>query len=98
MKDFWFNGSDYNHEEDAERLYIQHVRIRELMRDGKWRTLKQISDTTKDPEASVSAQLRHLRKIRFGGFVIEKRCRGYRKNGLFEYRMLESKEKDIFER
>lgn len=83
-----FNGSDYIHEIDSSRLSKQHIRIRDLMSDKKWRTLKEIGESTGDPEASVSAQLRHLRKERFGSFVIEKRTRGERANGLFEYRMM----------
>ena len=96
LDDFWrFNGSDYNPEMDDLRLSIQHVRIRELMKDGKWRTLRKISEETGDPEASISAQLRHLRKFRFGSFVVEKRSKGDRLNGLFEYRLANPPE-DIF--
>jgi hypothetical protein len=36
------------------------------------------------PPASVSAQLRHLRKPRFGGFTVEKR---YLRDGLYTYRV-----------
>lgn len=55
------------------------------MSDGVWRTLDQISEVTGDPPASVSAQLRHLRKPRFGAYLVEKR---YVSRGLFEYRVL----------
>lgn len=82
----YFGGSDYVHERDAPRLQPQMERVKALMADGKWRTLKQIAKATGDPEASVSAQLRHLRKPRFGWHVIEKRYVG---NGLYEYRMAE---------
>ena len=40
-----------------------------------------------DPEASASAQLRHLRKPRFGSHTVEKRNRGAREFGLWEYRL-----------
>lgn len=80
-----FNGSDYEHTRDSERLSQQHLRVRTLMSDGVWRTLDQISEVTGDPPASVSAQLRHLRKSRFGAYLVEKR---YVENGLFEYRVL----------
>lgn len=80
-----FSGPAYDHERDSERLSQQHLRVRELMLDGKWRTLDQISEATGDPPASVSAQLRHLRKERFGGYLVEKR---YISRGLFEYRVL----------
>jgi len=49
--------------------------------------LSEIAAAAGDPEASVSAQLRHLRKPRFGSYVVEKRPRGDRSAGLFEYRV-----------
>ncbi len=82
-----FNGLDYVRELDHPRLARQHERIRDLMLDGVWRTLDEIATATGDPAASVSAQLRHLRKARFGGWVIEKRPRVDRARGLYEYRM-----------
>jgi hypothetical protein len=55
---------------------------RELVRDlmlasskyGLWLTLRQLARLTGYGEASISAQLRHLRKPQYGGFVLEKRC------------------------
>ncbi len=84
-----FNGSDYVSEIDKPRLSRQHERIRDLMLDGSWRSLAEIASSTGDPAASISAQLRHLRKKRFGGWIIEKRSRADRARGLFEYRMRE---------
>ena len=80
-----FNGPDFNQEIDGERLSIQHLRIKKLMSDLQWRTLEEISSLTGDPPASVSAQLRHLRKPRFGGYKVEKMNLG---GGLFTYRVL----------
>ena len=57
------------------------------MRDAKWRTLKEISELTGDPEASVSAQLRHLRKERFGSHIVNKRLRDNWPN-TWEYQLL----------
>lgn len=82
-----FNGPDYVREHDHERLTNQHERIREFMKDGVWRTLVEIAAVTGDPAASISAQLRHLRKPRFGGWTVEKRSRSARERGLFEYRL-----------
>ena len=82
-----FRGSDYVPEMDDARLTSQLERIHNLMQDGKWRTLGEIREATGDPEASISAQLRHLRKKRFGSHIIEKRSRGERSKGLFEYRL-----------
>jgi hypothetical protein len=40
-----------------------------------WLTLHELGRMTGYGEASVSAQLRHLRKPEYGGFAVEKRCR-----------------------
>lgn len=83
-----FNGSDYVEELDQKRLTGQIKRIYNLMIDGNWRTLKEIENTTSDPQSSISAQLRHLRKPRFGSHILNKRRSGEEKNGLFEYQLL----------
>jgi len=75
------------------------------MASGTWRTLSEIETITGDPQASISAQLRHLRKARFGSYRIEKQRRGDETSGLFEYRLLPpepiqrdwSKATDLFE-
>jgi hypothetical protein len=82
-----FNGSDYDPAYDDGRLANQHERVKRVMLSGEWRALFEISELTGDPPASVSAQLRHMRKKRFGSFVVEKRIRGTRENGLYEYRV-----------
>lgn len=83
-----FNGPEYQPELDFTRLSGQIKRIRDYMIDGTWRTLDEISNATGDPHASVSAQLRHLRKERFGSYLVDKRRRGEPGNGLFEYRVM----------
>jgi hypothetical protein len=82
---FKFDGSDYIPDRDDARLSGQILRVWECMKDAKWRTLREISNITGDPEASISAQLRHLRKPRFGGHDVEKE---YISNGLYKYRLL----------
>lgn len=82
-----FDGSDYEPQLDQTRLQKQHDRIKNIMLDGAWRTLDEIALITGDPPASISAQLRHLRKPRFGAFTIEKRRRGEFRLGLYEYRL-----------
>jgi len=67
-----FNGPDYNPHRDNTRLGNQMLRIIELMKDEKFRTMKEISTSCEAPEASVSAQLRHLRKERFGGHQVNR--------------------------
>lgn len=58
------------------------------MKDGKWRTVQEIAAITGDPEPSVSAQLRNLRKREYGAHTVEKRVRGDRERCLWEYRLL----------
>lgn len=72
---------------DHGRLSLQLNRIRDLMLDGSWRTLDEIAMATHAPTASVSAQLRNLRKIRFGAFEVSKRRRGLGALGLWEYQV-----------
>jgi len=88
-----FDGADYNPERDDERLGGQLLRVWSVMSDGLWHTLPQIARVTGDPEASISAQLRHLRKDRFGAHTVE---REYIKNGLYRYRLIinDNKEKN----
>ncbi len=88
FKDAKFNGSDYDKTLDQSRLTGQIKRIYELMIDGKWRTLREIEDITNDPQASISAQLRHLRKKRFNSHIVNKQRRGEKTSGLFEYQLL----------
>lgn len=83
-----FNGDDYIPERDNPRLATQLQRVYAFMKDGQWRTLTEIESATRTPAASASAQLRHLRKPRFGGYTVEKRHRGDERRGLYEYRVL----------
>ena len=80
-----FNGDDYVPERDWKRLDKQIGRVFNCMKDGRWRTLNDIAAATKDPHASISAQLRHLRKDRFGAHTVEKK---YIDSGLYKYRLL----------
>lgn len=79
-----FDGETFVPELDKSRLKAQLVRVRELMRDGKWRTLSEISEITDDPESSVSARLRDCRKARHGLWTVNRRRRS---PGLFEYQL-----------
>lgn len=80
-----FDGPDYKPEQDRERLTGQIRRVYACMASGQWMSLRQIAAATGDPEASVSAQLRHLRKPRFGGHCVEKVHIG---QGLYHYRLI----------
>jgi len=78
-------GPAYAESLDGTRLNKQLVTIYEYMLDGAWHTLAEISSLGY-PEASVSAQLRHLRKPQFGGHQVIKR-RHLSGNGLWEYQL-----------
>ena len=80
-----FDGSDYKQLRDRCRLSEQYDSIFALMRDGAWRTLADIESKTGYRSASISAQLRNMRKIRFGAHLVNKR---YVSNGLYEYQLL----------
>ena len=86
-----FNGSDYVPHFDDTRLKGQMKRIYDVMKDGKFRTLSEIEQLTGEPQASISAQLRHFRRERFGSNIINKRIRGERSCGLWEYSLIINK-------
>jgi hypothetical protein len=80
-----FDGNTYDKERDHDRLQGQSKRIFDLMKDGVWRTLRMIAEQTGDPESSVSARLRDLRKTRFGGHTV---LRATLTAGVFKYRVI----------
>ena len=77
-----FNGADYKPERDNKRLAGQLLRIFNAMKSGNKFTLSELERITGDPQASISAQMRHLRKKRFGGHTLEKEYLG---DGLYQY-------------
>ncbi len=95
-------GPAYDARMDGERLRTQMEAIRELMLGagdcGHWLTLAEIERLTHYPQASISAQLRHLRKPAFGSYIVEKRRRGCvahfnwtttpTSRGVWEYRLM----------
>ena len=88
-------GPAYDPALDARRLRTQMEKIRDVMLravaaargDGGWLTLREIELLTHAPQASISAQLRHLRKPQFGSWIVEKRRRGAPERGVCEYRL-----------
>lgn len=89
-----FDGADYQRERDDPRLGPQIERVFGVMRDHHWHTLEEISEKTGDPTPSVSAQLRHLRKDRFGAHTIERR---HVSHGLYQYRLPGPPQMSLFE-
>lgn len=71
-----FDGADVQ-AHDHIRLAGQLQRVYQvLVNSGTWETVAGIAATTGDPEPSVSAQLRNLRKARFGGYDVRRERRG----------------------
>ena len=54
---------------------VLHDVMLEAANYGAWMTLRELSRLTGYAEASISAQLRHLKLARHGGFALEKRIR-----------------------
>ena len=77
------SGGTYDSSRDKDRLNRQARKVWLVVSDGEWHTLAGISGRTGDPEASVSARLRDLRKKRFGSHIITRR---YVSDGLWQYR------------
>ena len=85
-----FVGSDYVPARDDARLSRQMDRVRDFMLGhGGWYTLAEIAEAISEPPSSISAQLRHLRKAKFGGYAVQKRQRTGSKGGTFEYHVAE---------
>lgn len=87
------DGRTYERAKDMPRLGRQAARVFNLMQDGRWRTLGDISHITCAPESSASARLRDFRKPKFGLHVVNRRRRTER-GGTFEYQLI-PKEKVI---
>jgi hypothetical protein len=81
------DGATFDRTLDAPRLNTQAQRVFDALADGAWRTLREIAAKTGDPEASISARLRDLRKLAFGGHKVDRRRRGDPKAGVWEYRL-----------
>ena len=91
-----FDGQTIDPALDGDRLENQLDRVRDLMKDGAWRTLAEIDRILYGHLAgqeglriaSISARLRDLRKEKFGSNQILRRRVGDPSSGLFEYRMV----------
>ncbi len=86
-------GPTYRAALDGERLRTQMQVIRDVMLSaseiGTWLSLREIEMLTHYGQASISAQLRHLRKRQFGSYVLLRRRRGHRSDSAtWEYQVL----------
>ena len=79
-----FDGDDYNDRRDRVRLTGQLERVYKFISDGGWHSVEEIAQATGDPATSVSAQLRNLRKERFGDHDVETKRHG---EGFYVYRL-----------
>lgn len=86
-----FDGETYDPALDHDRLSKQLGRTYDVMRDEAWRTLSEIASVYGDPEASISARLRDLRKKKFGGYIVNHRRRT---ESLWEYQVLKAKKSE----
>jgi hypothetical protein len=94
-----FPGTAYDPKIDGLRLLKQYEHIRDYMltmaesdrrfrhRSEGFRTLQEIEQATGHLTASVSAQLRNLKKPEFGSYLLEKRRRAP-DGGTWEYKLM----------
>lgn len=90
-----FDGAVYEEEKDVVRLSGQIERVHTILAQSKdvWLTVSEIQIKIAneflldDPECSISAQIRNLRKERFGGYMIEKQRRGSEDSAIWEYQL-----------
>ena len=71
-----FDGETYDPPKDQKRLTRQLERVYELVKTGEWYTLAEIASQTGDPEGSIGARLRDLRKEKFGAYDIRRKREG----------------------
>jgi hypothetical protein len=79
-----FGGATFDGKRDGDRLRKQLNAVRSIMLRSGWVTLAYLAKEVGAPESSVSARIRDLRKLQFGGYTIERR---YKDRGLWEYRV-----------
>lgn len=72
----YFDGEFYKHRDDYLRLATQLNRVLAYMCDGRWHTVAEIADFLREPEASIQAQLRNLRKQSNGGYDVKIKYEG----------------------
>ena len=94
MKEPEFDGDDYQTERDKPRLTDQLQNIKLHMENKGFVRVSDIARKFGYPEPSVSAQIRNLRKERFGSRTVTRRYRG---NGIYEFKLEPLKKDPQFE-
>jgi len=87
MSDPHFDGDTYDPDLDKVRLTGQSKRVYNVMKDGRWRTLNNISMLANGPESSIGARIRDLRKPKFGKYQVDRKRDSINK-GMFLYRLV----------
>lgn len=84
------DGKTFSAAFDAERLARQHAIVWDVMKDGEWHLLSEVSALTGQPEASCSSRIRDFRKAKWGGHTVHSRRRPGTdpRSGVWEYRLL----------
>ena len=88
LNDLFTFGPAYDSAVDETRIMGQMARVKAYLISGHWCTLADIEAFTGYPQASISAQMRHLRKAKFGGYLVEKRRKSGGFGGTWEYRLM----------
>lgn len=82
-----FPSEAYDPELDYGRLTAQMRRLWAVIVDGRWHTLAELEQAADGPQGSLSADLRSLRKPKFGGFVVARK-RVTEEGGTWAYRLV----------
>lgn len=69
-----FGGITFDHDLDFQRLNTQLEKVCYAMTHpyGQWWRLSELSKLAGCSEAGASARVRDLRKLKFGGFIVER--------------------------
>ena len=85
----FIQGETFEPIHDELRLGRQALAVMRVMKDGEWRTLREIVEAIGGgSEAGVSARLRDFRKAAYGSHVVNRRRRGDESKGVFEYQVV----------
>lgn len=87
IKEIRFDGEVYDPEKDDIRLAGQLLRVWNAMLGSGWMTVDEIHAITGDKHNSIQAQIRHLRKDRFGDHKTPKRRRYGEDSATWEYKL-----------
>ena len=90
-----FSGKAYKKELDQKRLTKDIFKVFHYMINEKPYTLREVSQGTNIPEASVSAHIRSFRKPEWGNHTVNRERKG--ESGTFTYQLVPNKESLTYE-